>query len=154
GIAAVVAITVIAATITWELYCRSLGYRPTLNDNEDLWTLRRHVIEPESIVVIGDSRAWFDADLDEFQKGLGKRPIQLAMAGSTVWLLLSYLWEKNIFHGTIICVVFLFLFFAPGAPPPMERAEKGVKRFRNQTPAQRFSEYLAMPLEEYVAFLK
>ena len=36
----------------------------------------------------------------------------------------------------------------------MDRAEKGVKRFHNQTPAQRVSEYLAMPLEEHIAFLK
>jgi len=26
---------------------------------------------PESVVIIGDSRGWFDLDLDELQKGLG-----------------------------------------------------------------------------------
>src|SRR5947199_6006157 len=82
GIAVVVTIAVIAATTAWELYCRSLGYGPTLNDNEDFWTLRRRVVEPESIVIIGDYRAWFDVDLDEFQKGLDIRPIQLAMSSS------------------------------------------------------------------------
>jgi hypothetical protein len=46
------------------------------------------------------------------------------------------------------------LFFAPPGTPPMERAEKGIKRFHNQTPSQRAGEYLAMPLEEHVAFLK
>src|SRR4029077_17200302 len=84
GIAVVTVIVVIAATTAWELFCRSLGFGPTLNDNEDLWTMRRRIVEPESVVVIGDARAWFDVDLDEFQRGLGKRPIQLAMAGSTV----------------------------------------------------------------------
>src|SRR3954469_22847949 len=44
---------------------------------------------------IGDSRAWFDVDLDEFQKGLGKRPIQLAMAGSTVLPALADLAEDK-----------------------------------------------------------
>src|SRR5258708_25779690 len=85
GIAVVVTIVVIAATTAWELYCRSLGYGPTLNDNEDLLTLRRRVVEPESIVVIGDSRAWFDVDLDEFQNGFGTRPIQLPIAVCTVF---------------------------------------------------------------------
>jgi len=154
GIAVVVTIVVIAATTLWELYCRSLGYGPTLNDNEDLWTLRRRVVAPESIVVIGDSRAWFDVDLDEFQKGLGKRPIQLAMAASTALPVLSDLANDKNFHGTIICSVVPHLFFAPPGTPPMEHVEKGVKRFHNQTPAQRASEYLAMPLEEHVAFLK
>ena len=154
GIAVVVTIVVIAATTAWELYCRSLGYGPTLKDNEDLWTLRRRVVEPESIVIIGDSRAWFDVDLDELQKGLSKRPIQLAMGGSTAWPVLADLANNKNFHGTIICSVVPHLFFAPTGSPPMDHAEKGVKRFHNQTPAQRVSEYLAMPLEEHVAFLK
>jgi len=154
GIAVSVTIIVIAATVFWEMYARSLGYGPTLNDNEDLWTMARRKVQPESIVIVGDSRAWFDFDLDELQKGLGKRPIQLAMAGSTVWPVLSDLAGDNNFHGTIICSFVPMLFFAPPGSPPMERAEKGVKRLHSQTPAQRVGEYLGIPLEEHVAFLK
>src|SRR4030095_6759008 len=58
GIAVVVTIVAIAATTAWELYCRSLGYGPTLGDNEDLWTLRRRLVAPESLVIIGGFRAW------------------------------------------------------------------------------------------------
>ena len=76
------------------------------------------------------------------------------MAGSTVLPALADLADDKNFHGTIICSVVPHLFFAPPGSPPMDRAEKGVKRFHNQTPAQRASEYLAMPLEEHVAFLK
>ena len=50
GIAVVITIVVLAATTAWELYCRSIGYGPTLNDSEDLWTLRRRAVAPESIV--------------------------------------------------------------------------------------------------------
>ena len=154
GIAVVITIVVIVATTLWELYARALGYAPTLNDNEDLWTKARRKVQPESIVIIGDSRAWFDVDLDEFQKGLGKRPIQLAMAGSTVYPSLADLADDKNFHGTIICSFVPMLFFAPPGSPPMERAEKGLKRFHNQTPAQRASEELGIRLEEHVAFLK
>jgi len=69
GLTVVVVLIVIAATCAWELYCRSIGYGPTLNDNEDLWTLTRRRVEPESVVIIGDSRGWFDLDLDELEKG-------------------------------------------------------------------------------------
>jgi transposase len=154
GITVVVTVIVIAATTAWELYSRSLGYSPTLNDNEDLWAAARRRVQPESIVIVGDSRAWFDLDLDEMQRGLGKRPVQLAMAGSTAWPVLADLANDKNFHGTIICSFVPSLFFAPPGTPPMIRAEKGVKRFHNQTPAQRASESLAMPLEEHVAFLK
>lgn len=154
GIAVTITIIVSAATIAWELYARSLGYGPTLNDNEDLWTLRRRAVQPESIVIIGDSRAWYDVDLDEMENGLGKRPIQLAAGGMCGFPVLEDLANDENFHGTIICSIVPRLFFAPPGTPPFGRGEKVVKRFHNQTPAQRVSQYLAMPLEEHVAFLK
>ena len=76
------------------------------------------------------------------------------MAGSTVYPALADLADDKNFHGTIICSFVPHLFFAPPGSPPMERAEKGVKRYHNQTPAQHVSEYLGMWLEEHVAFLK
>src|SRR5438132_3778073 len=154
GITVVVALIVIATASAWELYCRSIGYGPTLNDNEDLWTMTRQRIKPESIVIIGDSRGWFDLDLDELQEGLGKRPVQLAMGGSCGYPVLADLADDKTFHGTIICSFVPRLFFAPPGTPPMERGEKAVRRSHTQTPAQRASQYLAMPLEEHVAFLK
>src|SRR5881398_4240148 len=154
GITVIVAIIVTAATIAWELYCRSIGYGPTLNDNEDLWTMTRQRVKPESVVIIGDSRGWFDLDLDELQKGLGKRPVQLAMGGGCGYPVLADLADDKTFHGTIICSFVPRLFFAPPGTPPMERREKAVRRSHTQTPAQRASEYLGMPFEEHVAFLK
>src|SRR5437762_3872030 len=154
GLTVVVALIVIAAASAWEFHCRSIGYRPTLNDNEDLWTMTRRSVKPESIVIIGDSRAWFDLDLDELQKGLGKRPVQLAMGGSCAYPVLVDLANDKNFHGTVICSVVPRLFVAPPGSPPMDRAEKTVRRSHTQTLAQRASEYLAMPLEEHVAFLK
>jgi hypothetical protein len=154
GITVIVAVIVIGATAAWELYARSLGYGPSINDNEDFWTMARRKVQPESIVILGDSRAWFDVDLDEFQNGLGKRPVQLAAPGSSTSPVLDDLAKDESFHGTIICSFVPMLFFAPPGSPPMERAEKNVKRFHNQTPAQRVSEYFGIWLEEHVAFLK
>jgi hypothetical protein len=154
GMTVIVVLTVIAAASAWEFYCRSIGYGPTLNDNEDLWTRARRKVKPESVVIIGDSRAWFDLDLDELQKGLGKRPVQLAGPGSCAYPVLADLTNDETFHGAIICSFTPRLFMAPPGSPPMERAEKNVRRSRTQTPAQRASQYLAMPLEEHVAFLK
>src|SRR6266480_269302 len=154
GITVVVVLIVIAATCAWEFYCRSIGYGPTLNDNEDLWTMARRRVKPESVVIIGDSRAWYDLDLDELEKGLGKRPVQLAMGGSCAYPALAELANDENFHGTIICSIVPRLFVAPPGTPPMANAEKAVRRSHTQTPAQRASQYLAMPLEEHVAFLK
>ena len=154
GITVIVALIVFAAAAAWEVYVRSIGYGPTLNDNADLWAMARRRVQPESVVIIGDSRGWFDLDLDELQEGLGKRPVQLAMGGGCAYPVLADLVNDESFHGTIICSFAPRLFMAPPGTPPMERAEKAVRRFYTQTPAQRASQSLAMPLEEHVAFLK
>src|SRR5882724_10221210 len=154
GITVAVVLIVIAAASAWELYCRSIGYGPTLNDNEDLWTSARRRVKPESIVIIGDSRGWYDLDLDEIEKGLGQRPVQLAMGGGCAYPVLEDLANDENFHGTVICSVVPRLLVAPPGTPPMDRAKKAVRRFHAQTPAQRASQYLAMPLEGHVAFLK
>ena len=142
------------ATAAWEIHCRSLGYGPTLNDSEDLWAKVRRQVEPESVVIIGDSRAIFDLDLDELEHGLGKRPLQLAQPGSCAYPVLHDFAKDTRFHGTIICSIVPRLFFAPPQAPPYGVAQNALKRYHDQTYSRRFSLLLSMPLEEHVAFLK
>ncbi len=153
GITVAVIVGVFISVAAWEIHCRSVGYEPTLNDTEDLWAQTRRRVEPESIVIIGDSRAWFDSDLDELERGLGRRPVQLALRGSCAYPVLADLANDPHFHGTVICSVVPRLFFAPGGPP-IENAEKAVRRYHGDTWAQRVSHRLSMPLEESFAFLR
>ncbi|MBV9008689.1 MAG: hypothetical protein JO354_05895 [Verrucomicrobia bacterium] len=111
-------------------------------------------MEPESIAVIGDSRAWFDVDLNEIERGLGKRPVQLAQAGSCAYPVLEDLANDETFHGTIICSIVPRIWFAPPGSPPVERSQKALQRFHGQTWAQRVSHELSVPLELSFAFLK
>jgi hypothetical protein len=153
GTTVIVVLVVLAASFAWELYVRSLGYAPTLNDTEDLWAQVRSRIQPESLVIVGDSRPLFDLDLDELEKGLGKRPVQLALPGSCAYPVLAEVANDEKFHGTIICSIVPGMFFAPGGPL-LETSEKALKRYRTQTLAQRASHHLGMWLEEHIAFLK
>ncbi|MFL6515752.1 MAG: hypothetical protein ACJ8M1_12090, partial [Chthoniobacterales bacterium] len=153
GMTVAVAVAILIAVTCWEVYCRSLGYEPTLNDTSDLWAEARRRVEPESIVIVGDSRPWFDLDLDELERGLMKRPVQLAQAGSCAFPVLEDLANDQQFHGTIICSIVPRLFFAP-AGPPLEESQKAVQRFHGQTWAQRVSHELSVPLERSFAFLK
>jgi hypothetical protein len=154
GITVIVGLIICAAATAWEIYVRSIGYGPTLNPTDDLWAQARRTVKPESVVIIGDSRGWFDMDLDELERGLGKRPVQLAMGGSCAYPVLADLASDERFHGTIVCSFVPRFFFAPPSSPPMERSEKAVRRAQTETWAQRASQYLAIPLEENVAFLK
>ena len=38
GITVSVVMTLAVATAAWEIYCRSLGYLPSIDDSGDLWT--------------------------------------------------------------------------------------------------------------------
>ena len=153
GITVIVVLVVLAATFAWELYVRSIGYGPTLNDTADLWAQARRHVQPESLVIVGDSRPLFDLDLDELEKGLGKRPVQLSLPGSCAYPVLADVVNDEKFHGTIICSIVPGMFFAPGGPL-VETSEKALKRYRTQTFAQRASHHLGMFLEERIAFLK
>src|SRR3954470_12273909 len=105
GIIVSVIVAVFIAVAAWEVHVRSLGYEPTLNDTSDLWAEARRHVEPESIVLVGDSRIWFDMDLDQLQQGLGKRPIQLGLAGGCGYPVLADLANDEHFHGTVVCSI-------------------------------------------------
>ncbi len=154
GITVAVITAVFLAVCAWEVHCRSLGYAPTLNNTTDLWAEARRRVEPESIAIVGDSRAWYDVDLDEIERGLGKRPVQLALPGSCPFPVLEDLANDERFHGTIICSVLPRIYFAPPGSPPVERSQKAVQRYHGQTWAQRASHELSIPLELSFAFLK
>jgi hypothetical protein len=153
GITVIAVLIVFAAAAAWEMYVRSIGYVPTLNDSEDLWVQARRRVKPESVVIVGESRPLFDLDLDELENSLGKRPVQLALAGSCAYPVLADLANDERFHGTIICSIVPGMFFAPEGPL-LETSEKALSRYRKQTLAQRASHHLGMLLEEHIAFLK
>ena len=153
GIVVSALVAVAAATAAWEMHCRALGYGPTLNDTPDLWASQRRAVQADSIVIVGDSRAWFDLDLDVLEQELGRRPVQLALAGSCAYPVLADLAGDESFHGTVICSVVPLMFFAPGGPP-LKNSYEALDRYHHQTWAQRGGQVLGMALERRLAFLK
>ena len=141
------------ATVAWEIRARTWGYAPTLNDTPDLWAQQRGKVKLDSLVIIGDSRPFFDLDLDQLEQGLGQRPLQLALVGSCGYQILADLVADESFHGTVICSLVPGMWLAP-AGMLVENSNKAVKRYHARTWAQRASHELGMLTEEHVAFLK
>jgi hypothetical protein len=139
---------------SWELYCRNLGYAPTLNDTKDLWASRRVLIdkEPKRTVLIGASRMLFDFDMDVYEKEMGERPLQLATVGTNPGPYLEDLANHPNFSGTVIIGVVPGLFFAPGGPP-MKSPLDHLKYFKDWSPSQKVGHYLGMFLERRFAFI-
>ena len=141
-------------TLGWEMMVWTKGYRPTLNDTEDLWASRRAIVdkEPERTVLIGSSRMLFDFDMDEYEKVMNDRPLQLSTVGTNPGLYLEDLANHPEYKGTVIVGVVPGLYFAPGGPP-VKSPTNHLKRFREWSPTQRASHQLAMILENRLAFI-
>jgi hypothetical protein len=141
-------------TLGWELYCRSQGYEPSINDSTDLWASRRTVLdeEPDRTVLIGSSRMLFDFDMDVYEEGMGERPLQLATVGTNPLPYLEDLADHPKFSGTVIVGVVPGLFMAPGGPP-MDALKKHLDRYRDWSPTQKTGHQIARVLERRLAFL-
>ena len=137
----------------WEIRVRSQGYAPTLNDTTDLWADRREAVRPDSLVVIGDSRPLFDIDLDALESILGKRPIQLSIAGSGAYPILADLAADESFKGDVIISLVPAMFLTPGGYLEQTSMD-ALKRYRTRSPSQRISHHIAMFFEERIAFLQ
>jgi hypothetical protein len=142
------------ATAAWEIRARAKGYAPGLNDTADLWADARERVQPDSVVLIGDSRMLFDADLDVLEAGLGQRPVQLALVGSCAYPILENLANDESFRGTVIASVVPGMWFVPPPAPPYQNSLLALKRHQHRTVAQRAGHHLGMFLEEHLAFMK
>jgi hypothetical protein len=110
-------------------------------------------VKPDSLVLLGTSRMLFDIDLDVLERGLGQRPTQLAIVGSSPFPILANLAADETFHGTVLLDIVPAMYLAP-AGPPMEMSLRALRRYHTWNHAQRWSHRLGFQLERRLAFLK
>jgi len=154
-IALVLVITGIGA---WEIYWRSQGFYPTIDDDKDLWAVQRAKVEKatdQDVLLTGSSRILFDIQLDAWERETGRRPIQLAYVGSSPLPVFHDIVENTDFKGTIVVGVTPGLFFSTTNPKanPWEWPQSRVDHYHNRTYAQRLNHKLSLPLQESFAFL-
>lgn len=148
-----VALLTTAAVVGWELKARADGYRPTLNDTPDLWAEARASVKPDSLVLIGTSRMLFDVDLDVIEQGLGQKPIQLAIVGSSPFPILADLARDESFRGTVLLDIVPMMYLAPGGMA-IEASEKALHRYHHGNYSQRWGHQLGALLENHLAFIE
>jgi hypothetical protein len=151
GVAALVgAIVMILLMSGWEIYWRSDGSIPSYRNSEGLWAIQRRRIdngEGDKTVIAGSSRAYFNMQLDVWERESGERPIQLALEGTSPVKLMENLAEDEDFTGTLVIGVAPGPFFGGGG----YRA-KAFKRYEQESPSQWLGQRLSMLVEPYLAF--
>lgn len=147
----IVALIVFLAGIgLWEKHWRDFGSIPSYRNSEGLWAMRRRRVEKEhdATVFIGSSRMMSNMQLHVWQRLDGKKPIQLALEGTTPIPVLEDLANDERFKGR------LFVGVAPGLFYSGYSFRKEVlDYYPNETPAQRWGQWLSMKmLEPYLAY--
>lgn len=156
GIAIVITII---ATISWELYWRSQGMYPNIDDNKNLWANQRDQLDnpnANDVVFIGSSRILYAIQLDIWREKTQTNPIMLAAQGASPIPIFKDIVENTDFNGTIIAGITPPLLFSTIYPEAefMKRPQFLVDYHKKRTYAQRINHALAVPLQKNLAFIR
>jgi hypothetical protein len=146
------------ALVSWEVYLRSKGRIPDLNDDKNLWARERAKVDDlgkNDVILIGSSRVLFDIQIYEWERATGRRPLQLASPGSTPVPIFHDLVQNTDFAGTIVVGVTEGLFFSTTFPEamPWARAQNKVDHYHERTYAQRLNFGLSLPFQQNLALV-
>jgi hypothetical protein len=152
----VLGIVVMSATLAiacWEIKMREVGlHAGDLGDEQSSWTVERRKVDAgprDSIVLVGDSRLLFDSDLSVWERLVGQRPIQLALAGTNPRSFLHDLAADEHFAGLLVVDVSESIFFRDRVG-----LNDGLLDYlKKESPSQRVGHRLYEWLSRYLAFL-
>jgi hypothetical protein len=100
---------VVLGVIGWEALGRSMHHKPGTYDDEvgHAWAIERRKLDDldrdlPRVLLTGSSRMLWAADLDILEEGLGTRPIQLALPGTSPRIIVEHLVNTTDFDGLIL----------------------------------------------------
>jgi len=147
---------VVVGVGAWEWKMRSLGLRAgDLGDGASHWTVERRKIaagEHDDVVIFGSSRILFDTDFAVWQIMTGRRPVQLALPGTSPRFLLKRFARDADFDGLVIVGVTPEAFFSEFTTAFPEYLTVN-DLWREESPSQRFGHGVGLLLSRYLAFL-
>ena len=109
-----VAVALAIGTAGLEANARRIGlHAGDLDNSEVAWVKERVRSDNAEVAIVGDSRILFDTDLDRFEALTGKRPVQLAIHGTSALTLLEDAASNAHFRGLLIVGMADTMFFQP-----------------------------------------
>lgn len=149
----------ILSITAWELYWRSQGHLPNIDDNKNLWANQREKLKnskENTVVLIGSSRILYDIQLDIWKEETQTDPIMLATQGASPIPVFKDIVENTDFKGTLMVGVTPPLLFATLYPEAefIKRSQTLVDYYKNRTYAQRINHKLSVTLQKNLAFIR
>lgn len=141
---------VVVLTCGWEAWTRTRGFAPgDLGDYPSTWAEQWRRIDGAPVAIVGDSRILFDTDFARFEALTGKRPLQLALAGTNARPILEDVANKTAFKGLLIVGITELSYYRP----TIGLGEKAQKAGQWEAPSARTSLILHRELRRHLAFL-
>lgn len=134
----------------WENWVRGQGVTPSYRNSEGLWAEQRRRIDHgdgDGWVLSGSSRTLFNIQLAVWERLDGRRPVQLALEGSSPVTVMEQLAGDPDFTGTLLVGVAPSLFFSG-----YELRRRAMDRYLDETPTQWFGQKVSMLVEPFLAF--
>lgn len=135
----------------WEWHWRDYGVVPSYRDDSALWAIQRRRIDTtdaDATVVVGASRVFFDVQLPVWERLSRRRPVQLAVVGTSPLFALEDLADDANFRGRVLVGIAPDMFFTGH-----QYRAGWLKDLKHQTPSDRVGKWLSMHLvEPYFAF--
>jgi hypothetical protein len=146
-----VVLTTAALAAGWELYWRSVGFvARDYTDTPGLWAMQRGRATGDRTVLIGSSRMYFDINLAAWAEATdGRRPIQLALVGTSPRGILTKLANDSTVTGLVVVGVTPGIFFRTRRGYLSDFPERAAK----ETPAEWLGQRLFMRIERVLAFI-
>src|SRR5271165_4751648 len=135
----------------WEWHWREFGVTPSYRDDDGLWAIQRRRVDAagrDATVIVGASRVFFDIQLPVWERLSGRRPIQLAVVGTSPLFALESLADDADFKGRVLVGIAPDVFFSG-----YEYRKAWGRYVLRQSPSERVGKWLSMHLvEPYFAF--
>ena len=135
----------------WEWHWRDFGAIPSIRSTDALWAIQRRRIDSGdggATVLVGDSRMYYDVQLQVWERLEGRRPIQLSFEGTSPVPFIEDLAADPHFTGRLLVNVAPIMYFNN-----FGRRAAALKYFRDESPAQRVGQWLSMrAIEPLFAF--
>lgn len=146
---------VTAGVALWEWKMREIGLvAGDLDDSKAQWAVERRKIADgdfDDVVIIGSSRMLFDTNLDVWEEVSGRRPIQLALAGTNPRPFLEEFAEDPEFRSLLVVDVTPDIYF--GDWLGIELFSGVLDYWKDQSPSERFGNEVGIVLSRRLAFL-
>lgn len=138
---------------SWECFWRLQGFQPAVQDDWGTWAkVRRQAVRKgnQAIILVGASRIQAGLHPDILEKVTGKRPLILAIDGSSPVPVLENLAEDDRITGTIICS-FTPMFLGEDSDD-FGRSKRWIRKYNQQKWSSRIETQLSILLEQTFVF--